>query len=162
MERRQGERRVERRRARDRTSATTPAAPQDPHARRRRALVALAVVAGLVLAVRLGFEVHNILGTGTAAPPELIGVWTTKAPGYTDRALEFTRSSVLLHTDEDHFTVHLIRRVTQTRHSLYTTFRIEYQDVDAVTPMVLRFIPSPHPLIQLEHFASVWRRVPGR
>jgi hypothetical protein len=142
MERRQRERRVGGRRRRE--------------GRRRRTI--LVVVVGLLVAVPVWTAFSRILGRRAVVPSELIGVWTTTASGYADRALEFTRSSVLLHSDEYHFTVHPIRWVTRERHSLYTTFRIEYQDVDAVTPLVFRFIPSPRPLIRLEHFASVWRR----
>jgi hypothetical protein len=122
----------------------------------------LAVVAGLLLAVPAWSGLSRVLGKRAVIPPELIGVWVTTAPGYADRALEFTRSSVLLHTDEHRFRVHRIRRITRERHALYTTFRIEYQDVDAVTPLVFRFFPSPRPLIRLEHSLSVWQRVPLR
>jgi hypothetical protein len=122
----------------------------------------LVVVAGLLVAVPLWSGLSRVLSRRAVVPPELIGVWTTTAPGYADRALEFTRSSVLLHTDEYHFRVHPIRRVTHERHGLYTTFRVEYQDVDAVTPLVFRFFPSARPLIRLEHSLTVWRRVPLR
>jgi len=124
----------------------------------RRVTVLLAVV-GLLVARPVWSALSRSLAR-PVVPPELIGVWATTTPGYADRVLEFTRSSVLLHSDEYHFTVHPIQRVSRERHGLYTTFRIEYEDVDAVTPLVFRFIPSPRPLIRLEHYAAVWRRLP--
>jgi hypothetical protein len=114
----------------------------------------------LLVAVPVWARLSRLMGRRAVVPAELIGVWTTTAPGYADRALEFTRHSVLLHSDEYHFSVHPIRWITRERHGLYTTFHVEYQDVDAVTPLVFRFIPSPRPLIRLEHFSGVWRRAP--
>ena len=118
------------------------------------------VMVGLLVAVPVWSGLSRLLGRRSVVPSDLIGIWTTTAPGYGDRALEFTRNSVLLHSDGYHFTVHPIRWITRERHGLYTTFRVEYQDVDAVTPLVIRFIPSPRPLLQLEQAGSVWQRVP--
>lgn len=124
----------------------------------RRRVVTLVVVAGLLLSVPVWSGLSRWLNRRLVVPPELIGVWTTNTPGYSDRALEFTRGSVLVHTDDYHFSVHRILRITRERHGLYTTFRIEYQDVDAVTPLVFRFVHAPHPLIHIEHLPGVWRR----
>lgn len=154
MDRRRGERRGGRRRATDERGETA-ASP-------RRRVKRLTVVAGLLLVVPVWSGLSRWLGGRLVVPPELIGVWTTNTPGYTDRGLEFTRGSVLVHTDDYHFSVHRILRITRVRHGLYTTFRIEYQDVDAVTPLVFRFVPSPHPLIHIEHLPGVWRREPPR
>ena len=98
MERRQGERRVEGRRATD-----GPGAERAPGAGRRRALL---IVAGVLLVAVAWPALRRFLVSGTVVPVELIGVWKTTTPGYEDRALEFTRASVLLHSDDYHFTVH--------------------------------------------------------
>ena len=156
MERRHGERRVGRRRRGD-----SPADEARQGSRRRR-VVTLVVVVGLLLAVPVWSGLSRWLSGRLTVPPELIGVWQTTAPGYSDRALEFTRGSVVLHTDDYHFSVHRMLRVTRERHGLYTTFRIEYQDVDAVTPLVLRLVRGAHPLLRIEHFSGVWRREPIR
>ena len=55
-----------------------------------------------------------------------------------------------------------MRRVTHERHDLYSIYRIDYQDVDAVTPLVVRLIPARRPLLRLEHSLAVWQREPER
>lgn len=139
-------------RERRRDDAATTSRP------RIRRVTVLLILTGLLVAKPVWSALTRSWLSRATVPLDLIGVWVTTAPGYQDRALEFTGSSVLLHSDEYHFTVHAIRRVTQQSHGLYTTFRIEYQEGDGVTPLVFRYIPSPHPLIRLEHLPSVWRR----
>jgi prepilin-type N-terminal cleavage/methylation domain-containing protein len=95
-------------------------------------------------------------------PPELVGVWATTAPGYEDRALEFTRASVILHTDDLHFTVHPIRLVRRSTRGLFVVYHLEYHDVDGPTALDFRFVASPQPLIRLEHLPYVWRRTTRR
>lgn len=163
MERRRGDRRLAPRRAGDRRPLRgywTRGIPIRPRFRR-------AVVLGVVLAAALvvpGWRViARATGLGsTAVPPELIGVWATTAPGYEDRALEFTRASVILHTDDTHFTVHRVRTVRRSTHGLFVAYHVEYQDLEGPTALDFRFLPTPKPSILLQHLSSVWRRTTRR
>jgi hypothetical protein len=163
MERRRGDRRTAPRRAGDRRpmhgyrNRWLPLRPR----RRRRLVLAATLVA--VLAVPVWRVVTRDMGLGAGStPPELIGVWVTAAPGYADRALEFTRASVILHTDETHFTVHRVLSVRRSTNGLFLLYHVEYQDLEGATTLDFRYVTSPQPLIRLEHLPYVWRRTTRR
>jgi hypothetical protein len=161
VERRRRERRVAGRRAQDRRVAGY-FSPEARRARRRRRLVMLGVVLGLLLIYPVAQAVRHALTGRSTVPAELIGMWVTAAPAYADRGLEFTTTSVLLHTDETHFTVHPVVRVTRTPRDLFVMYHVEYQQVDGVTGMDFRLVPGAHPLIQLTHLPYVFRRTTRR
>jgi hypothetical protein len=153
LSRRIGERRVPQRRRPDVTW--------------RRRLLRRRTVLSLIAAILLAPLAWQAFRRGAdyphqAVPPELIGVWVTAAPRYEDRALEFTRASVILHTDDAHFTVHPVRVVQRKEHGPFVTYHIEYQDVEGPTALDFRFVSVPQPLIRLEHLTTVWRRTARR
>jgi hypothetical protein len=161
VERRRRERRVAGRRAQDRRVAGY-FSPEARRARRRRRLVILGAVLGLLLIYPVAQAVRHALTGRSTVPAELIGLWVTAAPEYADRGLEFTPTSVLLHTDETHFTVHPVHRVTRSVQGLFVTYHVEYEQADGVTGMDFRLVPGEHPLIQLSHQPYVWRRTTRR
>lgn len=164
MERRRGDRRTAPRRAGDRRPLHGYWIRGLPlRSPRRRRVLILGAVLAVALAVPAWRAISRALGFGsTGTPAEVVGVWVTTAPGYEDRALEFTRASVILHTDDTHFTVHRILSVRRTTSGLFVLYHVEYQDVDGPTALDFRYVPSPQPLIRLEHLSSVWRRTTRR
>jgi hypothetical protein len=161
MERRRADRRTTPRRAGDRRplhgywNRWLPVRP-----RRRRALV-LGVALAAALAVPVWRAIARATGS-TGMPAEVVGVWVTTAPGYADRALEFTHASVILHTDDTHFTVHRVLTVRRSTSGLFVLYHVEYHDAEGPTALDFRYIPSPQPLIRLEHLPYVWRRTTRR
>lgn len=163
-ERRRGDRRTAPRRAGDRRPLHGYWIRGLPlRSPRRRRVLVLGAVLAVALAVPAWRAISRALALGsTGTPAEVVGVWVTTAPGYEDRALEFTRASVILHTDDTHFTVHRILSVRRTTSGLFVLYHVEYQDVDGPTALDFRYVPSPQPLIRLEHLSSVWRRTTRR
>ena len=162
-ERRRGDRRRAPRRAGDRRPSRGYWIRGVPIQPRFSRAVVLGVVLAAVLAVPAWRVIARATGLGpTVVPPELVGVWATAAPGYEDRALEFTRVSVILHTDDTHFTVHRVRTVHRSTHGLFVAYHMEYQDVEGPTALDFRFLPTPQPLILLQHLSYVWRRTTRR
>jgi hypothetical protein len=149
MERRRTDRRMKVRRTRD---LGVPIRP------RRRPLVLLVLLVLVAAPLAWGALRRSALVPGAEIPAELIGTWETSAPNYADRALEFTKTSVILHSDAYHFTVHHVLAVRRTPREMYVQYHVEYEDRDAPTPLDFRYIASPHPVLRLEHIATVWRR----
>lgn len=156
MERRQGERRRLGRRAGDLRLVRPEGAPAAPGSRRRLALlvVVLLLVAPFAWPVLRQIDLFQ----GPQIPAELVGVWTTMEAQYQDRALEFTRYSVILHTDADHFSVHYVRDVQRTAHERYVQYRVVYQDADGPTVFDFRFVSGRQPVIEMAHMTAVWKR----
>ncbi len=59
----------------------------------------------------------------TSVPAGLIGVWTTAAPQYEDRFLQFTKGSIIFGTGENSYDIHPISKIEKAHEatpSLYT------------------------------------------
>ena len=119
--------------------------------------VVVAAAASLLLAV-LGWQMLRRVFVSKTIPAELVGVWETNAPAYADRALEFTRSTVLFRTGADALSVHRIRRVHRTDRGGYIDYRLEYLTGEAVETFSFKYVPPPRELIRLDHQLFVWRK----
>ncbi len=127
-------------------------APRRPLSRVQRLAGTLAVILAVVVVVRLRS------GGARTVPDELLGTWTTSAPGYADRALELTPTTLRLHMGASPVHDYPIRRVLRRETGASTVFTIEYErdgDRDALS---FRFVGTPHPAIRIEHQSFVWRR----
>ncbi len=123
--------------------------------RRRRVVVAAA--SGL-LAAFFGWQVLRRVFVTRTLPAELVGVWETNAPAYADRALEFTRSSVIFRIGAEALSVHRIQRVHRTDSGGYIDYRVEYLNGEEVETFSFKYVPPPRELIRLEHQLFVWRK----
>lgn len=157
MERRQGERRRAGRRVAD-LHAVSERAPAARVPGKRRRLALLVVVFLLIVPFAWPALRRFDLFQGPTIPTELVGVWTTTEASYADRALEFTRYSVILHTDEDHFSVHYVRDVQRNARERYVQYRVEYQDADGPTILDFRYVAGKQPVIEMAHMTAVWKR----
>ena len=114
--------------------------------------------AGGLLAAFFGWQVLRRVFVPRTIPAELVGVWETNAPPYADRALEFTRSSVIFRTGADALSVHRIRRLHKTDSGGYIDYRVEYFNGEEVETFSFKYVPPPRELIRLEHQLFVWRK----
>jgi len=62
----------------------------------------------------------------TAVPDDLVGVWTTTEPKYTDRFLEFTTGGIFFGTSEGNVDIHPIVNIEHTRENQNTLYTISY------------------------------------
>jgi hypothetical protein len=122
-----------------------------------RRKVVVAAAASLLLAV-FGWQVLRRVFVSKTIPAELVGVWETNAPAYADRALEFTRSSVIFRTGADALSVHRIQRVHRTDSGGYIDYRVEYLNREEVETFSFKYVPPPRELIRLDHQLFVWRK----
>ena len=91
----------------------------------------------------------------TAVPDELVGVWKTPNPQYSDRSFEITKTSIIFGTGDGHLDSYPIAAVEQTREGealLYTILylneaRQEYRFIfyfDPSTADVIRWKNKRH------------------
>lgn len=117
----------------------------------------MAAVGGLLLAF-FGWQALRRVLVSKTIPAELVGVWETNAPAYAERALEFTRSSVIFRTGADALSVHRIRRVQRTDRGGFVDYRVEYLNREDVETISFKYVRPPRELIRLEHQLFVWRK----
>jgi len=119
------------------------------------------VVIGLIMATAVLFLRPRSM---PALPPAVWGTWITAAPRYADCELRLGSRSVVLRTGtaDDDVSIHVIRRVDQTKVPLGTLFTVEYVEGSALdAPVTFEFIysPSPTPEIMLAHQTEIaWTR----
>ena len=143
------------------SSATATAQLQEPRAARRRLVIALIATLLVALAVWRALIAAGVFNTKTI-PDELLGMWTTTAPAYADRALEFTPTSVYFYVGDEGVSVHRVYRVGRTAYKSHTAYIVEYLDGDRVASLSFHYIASPRQLIRLANEQFVWRRQPTK
>lgn len=126
----------------------------------RSRVKALATAFGVVLVLAGAWTLLPRGGRGDKTmPDELLGVWTTTAPAYADRAMEITPTTLILHTGEGTSSVHPVRRVVRVERgagsALYT---VEYGTAGAVETLSFQYVRAHRPAIRLRNQGFVWRQ----
>lgn len=96
----------------------------------------------------------------THIPPELIGYWTTDAPGYQTRFLKLEKNFVLIGINQDDIpSVETVREVDSkpgTDGTIYKISSIGSQGIESIT---LQFNPANGGVIQVRHKEGIlWTR----
>ncbi len=79
--------------------------------------VAIAAFASMIL-VGCGAEEPVV-------PPSLLGMWHSSKSGYEENAMEFTKDVVIFQAADDHFTVHPIKALEETREEQFERTRYD-------------------------------------
>ena len=87
----------------------------------------------LLLAAALAISGCNVLVEDVTVPRELIGVWGTTYPTYSDRTFEFTEKVVIFQTGDGpfDFTAHPIQEISVEQVLNRTDYEIEYGTIEA-------------------------------
>jgi hypothetical protein len=128
--------------------------------RRRRRLRFLA--AALAIAAAWGVL---WMGThpGRSVPPLLEGRWVTDTPGYEGRWFEIDRASLTIETAVSGRFVHPVLGVERRRLGDRPVYELHFRDVDGrVSTFRVVGQRDDLSLVQIEHRAEIWRRVPRR
>lgn len=126
----------------------------------RSRVKALATALGLALALAGAWTLLPHGGRGDKImPDELLGVWTTTAPAYADRAMEIKPTTLIFHTGGGSSSVHPVRRVVRVERgggsALYT---VEYGNAGAVETLSFQYVRAHRPAIRLRNQRFVWRQ----
>lgn len=123
---------------------------------------ALATVSVLVLALVAAWMLVPAARGDKTMPDELLGIWTTAAPTYADRALEIRPTLLIFHTGERTFRLHAVRRVVREDRGGSSLYTVEYADGDAVETLSFQYVRAANPAIRLRNQSFVWRREAGK
>ncbi len=64
----------------------------------------------------------------TSVPDDLIGVWTTAAPQYEDRFLQFTKDSIIFGTGDTSYDIHAITKIEKVHGGTPSLYTISYMN----------------------------------
>lgn len=118
----------------------------------------LATVLALVLALVAAWTLIPATRGAKTMPDELLGIWTTTAPTYANRALEIRPTLLIFHTGEQTFRLHAVRRVVREERGASAHYTVEYADGDDVETLSFQYVRMAHPAIRLRNQSFVWRR----
>jgi hypothetical protein len=94
-----------------------------------------------------------------AMPHELLGLWTTPAERYADRALEIQESSLIFHTGDGEFTTHPIQQVSRTVSDTVVLYHVDYIDEEVVYTLSFYYEPTPVDKIRFQNQLEMeWSR----
>jgi hypothetical protein len=92
-------------------------------------------------------------------PDELLGLWTTPAERYADRALEIKKASLVFHTGDGGLTAHPIQQVSKVERDSLVLYEIDYLVDDVVYTLSFYYEPAPVGTIRFENQQEmVWSR----
>jgi len=92
-------------------------------------------------------------------PDELLGLWTTTAERYADRALEIKKSSLVFHTGDGGVTAHPIQQVSTTARDSLVLYKVDYLVDDVVYTLSFYYEPGPASTLRFENQQDmVWSR----
>lgn len=129
---------------------------------RRRRRVVLGVILGVLLAGAAvqAFSRTGLFPRGHQLPDELVGVWSTSAPRYADRAFQITKTSIAFGTGGHSYSVYPIRTVAVVRDSAATLYTIDYTTPeDQVAEFSFYYVPRREGEIRFKNQRQlVWRK----
>ncbi len=64
----------------------------------------------------------------TSVPTDLIGFWTTAAPQYEDRFLQFTKDSIIFGTGDASYNIHAITKIEKASEATPSLYTISYMN----------------------------------
>ncbi len=98
---------------------------------------------------------------GTLLPEELVGVWTTKHPNYTDRSFELTKVTVIFGTGRESIDVNFITNVEKRLDDNKTLYTVYSHHLEGPEDKIsFYYSPKDGGAIQFEHQKQiVWKRI---
>lgn len=91
-------------------------------------------------------------------PAEVVGTWTTTAPGYEDRKIQFQPTQLRFYTGPAAFSTHDVRRVQSTGRTGVTIYTVDYGSADGTATLTFQYVSGRRPAIRLRHQTFVWWR----
>ena len=105
--------------------STATQAPASTDSSKKRGNILAVIVIILALGV-IGGVISTIIGNDPSCPDELIGSWTTTAPGYEDKVLLITKNGLAFNAGEGAIEGQAIRQVEAISDGLGTLYTIVY------------------------------------
>ena len=140
------------------------ATPQDTKRKRkpepetglRRENLRIFTMAYLLIAIVLAIDIvalytHYSSQRTPEVPSEILGTWTTTAPGYDDRALEITVTSLIFHagaSERMKYSIDQVRAEPQERTTSYTVLYGGMQDQQT---LAFEYATTPNVTIRLRN-----------
>ena len=93
-------------------------------------------------------------------PRELVGVWNTSSPKYTDRYIEFTEKALIFGLGNDDTSVHAIKKIKTEDDQLRPVYTLYYRDSegDKWTLSLTYFSSYDDGAFQLQDRNEWWKR----
>lgn len=108
-----------------------PEAKPEPEAGLRKESLRILTMAYLLVGIILVVDIvavynHYSAKQAVEVPSEILGTWTTNAPGYEDRALEITATSLIFHAGESGRLEYSIDRIRAEHLESTTSYTLLY------------------------------------
>ncbi len=92
-------------------------------------------------------------------PQQLIGVWTTSAPRYVDRYVEFTINSLIFGIGNGEYRSHFIHKIKVKQKNNKKLYTFHYKDSEGETwTLRLTYNPDAGGTIQLSNRNAIWKK----
>jgi hypothetical protein len=118
-------------------------------------------ITGVTCCVLIALGLSNCQRTATA-PDELIGYWTTSAPGYKDRYLHITKSTIVFGTGSgtgDAQPIRKIEAIQEGSRILYTmVYGLERKDEESLS---FYYDPGERVITFRNQSHLLWKKMPG-
>ena len=119
----------------------------------------LYTAAAVALVVLVGGLVYYFRPRNEPIPDELVGLWTTTAEDYADRAFRITKNTITFHTAADDSTFHLITRVQSRDEGIARLFTVNYEWYEEEYEFAFFYVRIPNRVIRFRNQRNmVWRK----
>ena len=116
--------------------------------------IAILVAAGVVLAtIAIAVQLRP---ENEVIPDELVGLWTTSQPNYSDQAFRITQTSLTFHTSAEDSTFGTLTWVSSRRVGIARLFSVRYLGPDGEDEFFFYYVPADKVIRFRDQPESVW------